>query len=331
MSVRRRFLLATVLALLVSAVAGQPLEQDVSSGRHARSESGGLGLFRARRSNPQTDRAPETTMLGAVPGHEPTFVPHAGSGGDGPSADPQFSRAPRHRSYPAGPTDSVSAQNDGRHSTELQNSRDGSARSDSKANRLAKPDSASAKPNVSKMNRETETQPIQSAQRKIRQSETDAGRAESVFGQPIRMTGPDASAPRGFQPSRSAPASMYAPAVQEPLRAKVARSSAHESPSQVSSEFKSSRLRIENALVRNDSGAVDAEIGSVRERASGLREHLNGMPLDQKMKLLPITRMYEEGATLLEEGRQNSDESKVRLGLEKIDKASSQIDRFESR
>lgn len=98
------------------------------------------------------------------------------------------------------------------------------------------------------------------------------------------------------------------------------------SPSQVRVEFQSAREKIRQSLQQDQSNGLENEIGSMRDNAASMRGRLRNLPIEQRLKVGSISHMYDEAAGLIQEGRSSGEESKVRMGLERMDHATRQLD-----
>jgi hypothetical protein len=92
-------------------------------------------------------------------------------------------------------------------------------------------------------------------------------------------------------------------------------------------DFNSAHKNLETAIQKNNSTEVDASLDVVRTRAEDMRGRIHNLPPQQKLQMSTISRMYDRGADLIEEGRRNGEDSKLRLGVEKIGHANDQFDR----
>jgi hypothetical protein len=95
-------------------------------------------------------------------------------------------------------------------------------------------------------------------------------------------------------------------------------------------EFESSSKQVRKGYETGNYVDVDRELGTIRARADTMVGRLRGLPLEQRLKVFAISSMYLEGASLVEEGRNAEQESKVRMGFEKIEEASSRLEELQS-
>lgn len=70
---------------------------------------------------------------------------------------------------------------------------------------------------------------------------------------------------------------------------------------------------------------VGEQLYGIRQESATLRARLKGLPLEQRLRVPSISLIYDEGTRLVEEGMASGEESKVRLGMERIDEANRQL------
>jgi hypothetical protein len=93
------------------------------------------------------------------------------------------------------------------------------------------------------------------------------------------------------------------------------------SPTEAKVQFRSSSDRIRSAMKKGDYDAVDGELGKMRGQYETLPGRMRDLPMEKRYLVPSISRMYQDGATLIREGRETGDDAKIDLGLEKIDRA----------
>ncbi|MBX7245425.1 MAG: hypothetical protein K1X53_07990 [Candidatus Sumerlaeaceae bacterium] len=74
--------------------------------------------------------------------------------------------------------------------------------------------------------------------------------------------------------------------------------------------------------------AVEQELDDIRAKSSAMKGLLRDLPLEQRLKVNSISHYYDEGASLVEEGRSTGETEKVNLGLEKMDQAHQQLEKL---
>lgn len=79
------------------------------------------------------------------------------------------------------------------------------------------------------------------------------------------------------------------------------------------------------AIEQKDPREVDANLDLIRRHNESMKARLDKLPPQQKLKLHSVSRMYSRGADLVQEGRQSGEDSKLRLGMEKIEDANRQF------
>lgn len=99
------------------------------------------------------------------------------------------------------------------------------------------------------------------------------------------------------------------------------------SPAEMGLLFRKSSKRIQEEMQAGAS--VEEELGQVRTHATQLKGRLRGLPLESRLKLGAISAMYEDGASLIEEGQSSGEQSKVQMGLDKIENANQLLDELE--
>lgn len=100
-------------------------------------------------------------------------------------------------------------------------------------------------------------------------------------------------------------------------------------PRELREAFRGSTSRISDAMENRSSEDVSQEVEAVRARVTEMKGRLRNEPVENQLKLSSIERMYNEGAASLEEGHRMGDENKMRMGLEKIEKANQRFEEIE--
>lgn len=129
------------------------------------------------------------------------------------------------------------------------------------------------------------------------------------------------SSPRSFTPSTyGSPDGVVPPGyVTQPMTAREFRA-----------DFGSAHEKLTSAISKKNTTEVDASLNIVRDRAEQMRGRLQNLPPQKKFQVGSISRIYDMGADLIEEGRRNGEESKLRLGLEKIEQGNRQLEQLEA-
>lgn len=92
-------------------------------------------------------------------------------------------------------------------------------------------------------------------------------------------------------------------------------------PAQVQVDFQQAQQRLEKALQRRDYEAVDRETEALRHRVNDIKRSSNAMPLNDKLDAMNIAPLAEEAIEHLSEGRATRQDSKIRMGIQKLGKA----------
>ena len=92
-------------------------------------------------------------------------------------------------------------------------------------------------------------------------------------------------------------------------------------PSEAKVQFRSSSDRIREAMKKGDYDSVDGELGKMRGNYETLPGRMRDLPMQERYLVPSISRMYQDGAALIREGRESGDDAKISLGLEKIERA----------
>lgn len=96
-------------------------------------------------------------------------------------------------------------------------------------------------------------------------------------------------------------------------------------PSQAHIEFRRAANRMADALRARNNDAADQEMEFLRSHATDLRGCVSNLPLEKRLKASAISRMYAEGLQLIQDGRASGEESKIRMGFERLDEAHRQM------
>jgi hypothetical protein len=116
-----------------------------------------------------------------------------------------------------------------------------------------------------------------------------------------------------------------------PLKASISRmlppakGSAPLPPSEAHVAFRLSANRMAEALRARNQEVADQEMEFLRSHTADLRECVAKLPLEKRLKASAISRMYAEGLQLIEDGRASGEESKIRMGFERLDEAHRQM------
>jgi hypothetical protein len=100
-------------------------------------------------------------------------------------------------------------------------------------------------------------------------------------------------------------------------------------PREMSVEMRDSTGRLSEAIKNGSPEEVDQHIESIRTNFSEMKGRLRNEPKENQLKLSSIERTYQEGTEQLEEGRRSGEQSKIDIGLEKIEKANEQLEEIE--
>jgi hypothetical protein len=96
-------------------------------------------------------------------------------------------------------------------------------------------------------------------------------------------------------------------------------------PVQVRKQIKGSTDRIYRAMQNGSLNGIDNDVEAVKQNVNEMKGRLRNQPLEDRLKLSAIERLYNDGTGLLEEGQHSGEKSKMRMGLEKIEKANEQL------
>ena len=98
-------------------------------------------------------------------------------------------------------------------------------------------------------------------------------------------------------------------------------------PSQMGETLRDSTGQIREAI--HGDGDVKPAVEDVRSRVTEMKGRLRNEPVHVQLKLSSIERMYKEGAAQIEEGERTGEQSKMQMGLEKIEKANEYLKEIE--
>jgi len=86
--------------------------------------------------------------------------------------------------------------------------------------------------------------------------------------------------------------------------------------------------RMQQALRTRDYATIGKESAGVRTRTENIERIGPDMPLQDRIQLPLINHMYRQGATLMDEGRSQQDDSKIRMGIQQINQANDKLNRL---
>lgn len=102
-----------------------------------------------------------------------------------------------------------------------------------------------------------------------------------------------------------------------------------QSPSDLHRQFKSSSESLKKAMSSGEKDRISEQLYGIRHEAQTLRGRLRTLPLEQRLHVPSISIMYDEGTRLVEEGMRTNQQSKIRMGLEKIEDANRRLGELE--
>lgn len=88
---------------------------------------------------------------------------------------------------------------------------------------------------------------------------------------------------------------------------------------------------MQQAIRQKDYDRIAREAQQARSRAENIERMSNELPVEDKLKLPLINHMYRQGADMMDEGQGAKDDSKIRMGIEKIGNANKRYDSLRQR
>lgn len=89
--------------------------------------------------------------------------------------------------------------------------------------------------------------------------------------------------------------------------------------------FDSSLQNLRSAYKAGNDEAIDSEIRQLNQRSAQLKGSLPTLKAGQQLSVSSIQTMYNEGIKMVQEGRENQESCKVKMGFERIDEANRQL------
>lgn len=132
---------------------------------------------------------------------------------------------------------------------------------------------------------------------------------------------PEGMVPQGFQPMNTGPTPRLAKRTVVPDFDQPPATT-----EQVRMELGNASKGLRTAIQQKNDQDMANYLDSVRSQAETMKSRMRNLGPDSNLKLSTISHIYERGADLIEEGQRTGDDSKVRLGIEKIDDANRQLD-----
>lgn len=89
--------------------------------------------------------------------------------------------------------------------------------------------------------------------------------------------------------------------------------------------------RVQQALRSRDYDAIRSESQGVRSRAEDLQRMRPELSVQDRLKLPLLNHMYNQGADMMDQGRTERDDSKIRYGMQRVQEADQRLNRDDYR